>query len=280
MITALERNRSIGVAMENSKIEWTDHTFNPWIGCTKVSPLCEHCYAEALMDTRYKRVIWGPEGTRVRTTEQYWRKPIAWNRDWAESERRRRVFCGSLADVYEDRSDLQSWRHDLFSLIDRAQHLHWLTLTKRPQHIGRCWAEFEDKTIETITPRQHLWLGTSVGTERTAWEQIPHLTQWRHLSPCLFLSVEPLLEPIPQMPLEGIDWVIVGGESGGGARQMEESWVIDIQQQCQAAGVPFFFKQWGGVNKQRTGRELLGRTWDEIPQPRQLVRQSFDQVSA
>jgi protein gp37 len=253
--------------VENSKIEWTDHTFNPWIGCTKVNTLCEHCYAETMMDKRYKRVQWGPTGTRSRTGEANWRNPVAWNRDAQSENVRRRVFCASLADIYEDRMELYPWRKELFELIDQTQQLDWLTLTKRPENIGPMWAEMDDVDISNLNRRDNVWLGTSVGNQDTADKSVPRLTQWRDLAPVLFLSVEPLLGPIEILPLEGIDWVIVGGESGPGARPMEEEWVLQIQHQCREANVDFFFKQWGGINKKRTGRELKGRTWNAIPEP-------------
>jgi protein gp37 len=249
--------------MKNSTIEWTHHTFNPWIGCAKVSPLCTHCYAETMMDTRYGRVEWGPNGTRKRTTAQNWRQPCRWNRDAENDGERRRVFCASLADVFEDRDDLCGWRRDLFRLIDATTQLDWLLLTKRPENIGVMWPD--------AAGRDHVWLGTSVGTQETADRAVSRLQESRHLVPVLFLSVEPLLEPIPDLPLAGIDWVIVGGESGHGARAMDEAWVIDIKRQCDDAGVAFFFKQWGGSNKKRAGRDLLARTWDGLPTPRPIV---------
>ena len=256
--------------VENSKIEWTDHTFNPWIGCTKVNALCEHCYAETMMDKRYGRVKWGPAGTRSRTSTANWRKPISWNREATSANARRRVFCASLADVYEDRAELLPWRRDLFTLIDKTPQLDWLTLTKRPEHIGPMWAEMEEVDISNVRRRDNVWLGTSVGSQDTADALVPRLTQWRHLTPIFFLSVEPLLGPIDKLPLDDIDWVIVGGESGHRARPMQEEWVLQIQDQCRKANVAFFFKQWGGVNKKRTGRELSGRTWNAIPDPRLL----------
>lgn len=252
--------------MQDSKIEWTDHTFNPWIGCSKVNSLCKHCYAETMMDTRYGRVRWGPNGTRIRTTTDYWRKPFGWNRQAAAAGMRNRIFCASLADIYEDRGELVDWRYELFTkVIDRTRQLDWLTLTKRPENIGSMLAEVDACDIHALQRRDNLWLGTSVGDQSTAEAGVAALTRWRDLSPVLFLSVEPLLGPIPRLPLEGIDWVIVGGESGRGARPMEEAWVLDIRDQCRAAGVKFFFKQWGGVQKKHTGRLLEGRTWDEVP---------------
>jgi len=125
--------------MENSKIEWTDHTFNPWIGCTKVSAGCKNCYAEAFMDKRLKRAKWGAQGTRVRTTEQYWKKPLAWNKKAEKAGVRQRVFCASLADVFEDhpaqREEMAQWRTDLFNLISETPWLDWLLLAKRPGNV-------------------------------------------------------------------------------------------------------------------------------------------------
>jgi protein gp37 len=127
---------------ENSKIEWTDHTFNPWIGCTKVSDGCKHCYAEALMDKRYGRVKWGPQGTRQRTSADNWRKPLQWNKQAVKEDKHYRVFCSSLADVFEDNPQLTEWRADLFNLIAETPNLDWLLLTKRPENINRMVAGY------------------------------------------------------------------------------------------------------------------------------------------
>lgn len=122
--------------MENTKIEWADHTFNPWIGCTKVSDGCKHCYAEHLMDTRLGRVKWGPQGIRQRTSAAYWRYPLKWNKRLEGTGRRERVFCASLADVFEDRPELEEWRQDLYHLISETPNLDWLLLTKRPENVN------------------------------------------------------------------------------------------------------------------------------------------------
>ena len=243
---------------ENSKIEWTDHTFNPWLGCTKVSDGCKHCYAETLMDKRYGRVEWGPQGTRQRTSPANWQKPLAWNRQAAAEGRRYKVFCASLADVFENRAELVPWRSDLFQLIEKTPHLDWLLLTKRPE------------SVNDMVPGQwrnvnrwpeNVWIGTSVENQATADERIPHLL--RIPARVRFLSMEPLLDVVnltKYQPfcqtlddyraargiLSGwISWVIVGGESGHGARPMNPNWARSVRDQCVAAGVPFFFKQWG-----------------------------------
>jgi len=262
--------------MENSKIEWTDHTFNPWIGCTKVSTGCKNCYAEALMDKRLSRAKWGPQGTRVRTTEQYWKKPLAWNRQAEKSGVRQRVFCASLADVFEDhpaqREEMDSWRRELFHLIVATPHLDWLLLTKRP--------ELVNSTIERVTGFSEasmwfhtasVWIGTSVENQEQADQRIPKLLKVP--ATVRFLSMEPLLDfvdlthviyenivqidalrglvgfPDPHEKFDDqswpLDWVIVGGESGRHARPMHHEWVRSIRDQCYGAGVPFHFKQWG-----------------------------------
>lgn len=271
----------------NSKIEWCDHTFNPWVGCTKVSPGCKHCYAETMMAKRWGKVEWGPQGQRVRTSEANWRKPLAWDKAAAEAGRRARVFCGSLCDVFEmkddQKADLYHWRMDLLDLVWKTPNLDWLLLTKRPQ-FAPGWAAFE----------RNVWLGTSVENQAAADERVPALLRPRPA--VAFLSVEPLLGPVDLSPwLERIDWVIVGGESGHGARPMHPDWVRALRDQCVAAGVPFFFKQWGAwrevrtvlqdevekygkatqawddgslffrFGKKRAGRVLDGRTWDEFP---------------
>jgi protein gp37 len=274
---------------ENSSIEWTDHTFNPWLGCAKVSAGCLHCYAETLMDTRYGRVEWGVNGTRVRTSEANWRKPSQWNRQAEKEGRRYRVFCSSLADVFEDRPELAPWRRDLLALIASTPHLDWLLLTKRPENVSRMIGEAIgriDHADQTHSARvwlmrhPNVWIGTSVEDQDAADTRIPHLL--RIPAAVRFLSMEPLLGPVDlnrhfwsrydpgtcqddRLPAL-IDWVIVGGESGKGARPMQEEWVRDIKRQCDDAGVPFLFKQWGGVNKKATGRILDGREWSAWPE--------------
>lgn len=243
---------------ENSKIEWTDHTFNPWIGCTKVSDGCKHCYAEALMDKRYGKVEWGPTGQRVRTSANYWKQPRKWNREAAASGKRARVFCASLADVFEihPTQDLDEWRHDLFMLIQQTPHLDWLLLTKRPENV----TPYLMHGWGTDLP-DNVWLGTSVENQEQAEARIPHLLKVP--ATVRFLSMEPLLGPVyldlldgvffdGGMPFSwqflepaGINWVIVGGESGREARPMHPEWARAIRDRCVEAGVPFFFKQWG-----------------------------------
>lgn len=174
---------------ETSAIEWTDATFNPWIGCTKISPACDHCYAEALMDNRHRRVQWG--GERSRTSASNWQQPRRWQKQaavfFAEHGRRRRVFCSSLADVFDNQVPTE-WRADLWALIRETPDLDWLLLTKRPQNIGRMLPDFWDQV------KGHVWLGTTVEDQQRANQNIPHLLE--HDAAARFVSCEPLLEPI------------------------------------------------------------------------------------
>ena len=277
---------------ENSKIEWTHHTFNPWIGCAKVSPGCAHCYAEELMATRYNRVEWGENGTRVKTGPSNWRKPLKWNREAEQAGERRRVFCASLADVFEGRRELIPWRVELFQLIDATPWLDWLLLTKRPENISRMMPPRVATDRQPIFPgcpgplgepvpcvirtskRINVWLGTSVENQDTAEQRIPHLLD----APAAvrFLSCEPLLGPINlDLWRTPIDWVIVGGESGWGARKCYVEWVRDIRDQCKAAGAACFVKQLGrfpdaeddlnAVILADTINDSKGGDWNEWP---------------
>ncbi|MDR5815839.1 phage Gp37/Gp68 family protein [Caballeronia sp. LZ033] len=244
---------------ENSKIEWTDHTFNPWEGCQKVGPGCDHCYAE----TRNARfaggtaVNWGPGAPRRRTSPANWRKPLQWNRDgtfYALHGRRQRVFCASLADVFDNEVDLL-WRRDLFRLIAETPNLDWLLLTKR---IGNVPTMLRHIGVEQLP--DNVWLGATVVNQAEADRDIPKLLAVP--ASVRFLSMEPLLGPVDlrldwrndiarwddrgrDLPLRRIDWVIVGGESGPGARPMHPDWARSLRDQCAAADVPFLFKQWG-----------------------------------
>lgn len=230
---------------ENSKIEWTDHTFNPWTGCTKVSPGCDHCYAESWAK-RSGTVRWGAGEPRRRTTEANWRLPLKWNAQ-AESEGRRfRVFCSSLADVF-DNAVPPEWRRDLFDLISDTPCLDWLLLTKR---IGNAPAMIDAAaSAGALLPTFNVWLGATVVNQEEADRDIPKLLQEQ--ARVRFLSIEPMLGPIDLVPYihcdvgNAIDWIICGGESGPGARPMHPDWARSLRDQCKAAGVPFLFKQWG-----------------------------------
>lgn len=248
---------------ENSKIEWTDHTFNPWTGCTKVSPACDLCYAEAWSKRAGAKVgKWGPGMPRVRTTPANWRQPLKWNAQAQAEGRRFRVFCASLADVFDNEVDPQ-WRADLFDLIAATPHLDWLLLTKRIGNVGNMLPVPFD--FDRHFP--NVWLGATICNQKEADRDIPKLLAVPAAK--RFLSIEPLLGPVslrwlPAFPenapttaqhpsgntnhldgLRRLDWVIVGGESGHGARPMHPDWARSLRDQCAEAGVPFMFKQWG-----------------------------------
>lgn len=277
---------------KDSRIEWTHHTFNPWWGCTKVSAACDHCYAESWAK-RVGSAVWGATSERRFFSDAHWREPLKWNDEAARSGRRR-VFCASMADVFESRDDLREARARLFDLIDATPHLDWLLLTKRV-HL-----------VRKLSPRRsqlpsNVWLGTTVENQEYADKRIPYLLE--HDGPAVrFLSCEPLLGPVDLSRFVGtasgpqLDWVIAGGESGPGARPMHPDWAENLRAQCEESGISFHFKQWGhwapmaalsappsrsvrtitvyrgaqqldmlGVGKSRAGRLLRGRTWDQVP---------------
>ena len=237
-----------------SKIEWTTYTFNPWWGCTKVSDGCKFCYAETLSN-RYGYDFWGPKKPRRLMSDEHWQAPVKWN---AEAERlgtRYRVFCASMADVFEERAP-EGQLDRLWKLIRCTPFLDWQLLTKRPHRI------MESLPSDWDCGYANVWLGTSIEDERVL-DRVKHLASVPAL--VRFLSVEPLIGPIRSLPLVGIDWVIVGGEFGIGARPMKQEWVLDLLQQCQRSHIAFFFKQWGGTNKKKAGRELEGQFYDEMP---------------
>lgn len=230
-----------------SGIEWTQATWNPVTGCTKVSPGCKNCYAER-MSKRLKAMgmVQYRNGFSVTLQESAMDLPLRWKKP-------RLVFVNSMSDLFQERVPLKFVQR-VFAVMQAAPQHQFQVLTKRPELA----LEYSTELIWS----KNIWLGTSVESSfyvdriRTL-QRIPAKVR--------FLSVEPLLGPIPRLPLSKIDWVIVGGESGPGARPMKEQWVVQIRDRCRNSGTPFFFKQWGGVNKKRTGRVLNGRTWDEMP---------------
>jgi protein gp37 len=233
-----------------SKIQWTDHTFNPWRGCAKVSAGCEHCYAERLAK-RMPAIMgeWGINGRRGMAAEAYWRQAIAWNRAAEKAGVRRRVFCGSMMDVFEDRPELHAPRARLFDTISATADLDWLLLTKRPENVLRLIAEMRKHLLwedqeDDLDPLRlpNVSIGTSIENQAAADERVPQLL--RCPAALRFLSCEPLLGPIT-LTLEGIRWVIVGGESGPGARPCDVAWLRSIRDQCKAAGTACFIKQLG-----------------------------------
>lgn len=290
---------------KNTSIEWTDHTFNPWWGCEKVSPGCAHCYADTfarrLGHGGTKPPLWGPGSERRMFGDKHWAEPLAWDRAAAEAGTRARVFCASMADVFEDRPELAAPRARLFGLILATPNLDWLLLTKRPENADRLWRaahrhDYEEWAGDDAgqpgpTWRPNVWLGTTVEDQRRAVERLPHLIAVP--AAVRFLSCEPLLGPVdlfaalfgeqyafrgahPDIPGcntlqfvdglgQGIDWVIAGGESGPNARPMHPAWARSLRDQCAAAGVPFLWKQWGEwAPKRMLGLETNGRTWSSV----------------
>jgi protein gp37 len=234
-----------------SCIEWTDATWNPVTGCTKVSPGCKNCYAERM--ARRLRAMGVPQyrnGFRLTLHENALTIPLRWRKP-------RMVFVNSMSDLFHEDIPFDFIQR-AFGVMQAARQHTFQVLTKRP--------EIALEHADGLPWPENVWLGTSVENAdyvhrvRTL-RQIPARTR--------FLSLEPLLGPIPRLPLQGIDWVIVGGESGPRARPMDRAWVTQLRDLCQRARVPFFFKQWGGVNKKRAGRLLDGRTWDEVPKKRE-----------
>lgn len=271
--------------VKNSRIEWTNHTFNPWWGCVKVSPACKHCYAESWAK-RVGQKVWGIQADRRFFSDKHWSEPLKWNND--PTAERQRVFCASMADVFEDRRELDEERERLWTLIDGTPNLDWLLLTKRPELIksmvpwGNDWPP-------------NVWIGTTTEDQKRADERLPYLAEIP--AAVRFISAEPLLGPLQldSWLANSIDWVIAGGESGPKARPSSPSWFRDLLNQCMAAEVPFHFKQWGDwapghgenlakariraeaaadgtemlrLGKKAAGRELDGHTWDGIPKAR------------
>lgn len=356
--------------MENSKIEWTTHTFNPWEGCAKVSPGCKNCYANSQHQLHHSSLkaqqgtCWGVNAPRLGKSEDNWKKPLRWNRAAEAAGVRARVFCASMADVFEPQSEisaaysgqtaevpcgngktrtvrfvnLQNERLRLLRLIMATPHLDWLLLTKRPETIRPIlqglvmslaivntganqrpiedWPVAERDLVRWLSawlkgnPPANVWLGTSVENQEQADKRIVALAGVP--AAVRFLSCEPLLEAVDLTRWANIfriDWVIVGGESGHGARPMASQWALSLRDQCQAAGVAFFFKQWGEYlehgqacqmykaqnrslpiiarlelpmvelegetlwryGKHAAGRLLDGRTWDELPQGKEVA---------
>lgn len=278
---------------KNSAIEWTHHTFNPWWGCVRVSPGCKNCYAEAWA-RRIGLEVWGAKVPRRFFSDVHWNEPIKWNEEAKRDRVRRRVFCASMADVFERRDELNPWRDQLWALIEETPWLDWLLLTKRPERI-------RDSVPWGDTWPRNVWLGTTAENQRWAEKRVPVLLE--HPAIVRFVSAEPLVGPLNLSSWltydksgKRVDWVIAGGESGARARPMNPDWARFLRDQCRAASVAFHFKQWGhwrpetnnmeirarriilaGISgdpitlvrlgKKAAGRELDGRTWDDFPRP-------------
>lgn len=237
---------------DHSQIEWTDATWNPVLGCTKVSPGCKFCYAETFAE-RFRGVPGHPfeQGFDVRLVPHALDRPRRWRRP-------RRIFVNSMSDLFHD-SVPEAYIRRVFEVMVECERHEFQVLTKRAERLAE------------LAPRlpwpENVWMGVSVESAR--YRERIHLLR-RVPAAVRFLSLEPLLGPLGRLPLAGIDWVIVGGESGRTPRPVEAEWVRSIRDQCERAGVAFFFKQWGGRNKKAAGRLLDGRAWDELPDKRRL----------
>lgn len=223
---------------ENSKISWTDHTFNPWWGCVKVSPACDHCYAESFSN-RTGSKVWGTDAPRRFFSDKHWNEPVKWNRDaLRDFGRQARVFCASMADVFEDRAELESHRERLWWLIDQTSDLRWNLLTKRHTAIAKY------KPNWSRMPNVHC--GVTVENQTYDFRITPDV-EW--------ISAEPLLGPLTLrgLSIDNLRWVIVGGESGAGAREMQREWADALIQECGDMGIAVHFKQTGDKLARRLG---------------------------
>ena len=232
----------------NSPIEWTECTWNPVTGCNEISPGCKNCYAKP-MSNRLQAM--GQEnyrnGFEVTTHQHMLLRPFEWRKP-------KMIFVNSMSDLFHNEVP-DEFIEKAFDVMQHADHHNYQVLTKRSQRLA--------KLAPRMAWTENIWMGVSVETDDYLY-RIDHLRETP--ARIKFISIEPLLRPIADLDLTGIDWVIVGGESGPGARPMKKEWVTDIRDKCLKAGVPFFFKQWGGVNKKKTGRLLDGRTWDQMPE--------------
>lgn len=243
---------------ENSKIEWTDATWNPVRGCTKISPGCKHCYAEAFAE-RFRGVKGHPyeQGFDLRLVPSKLEEPLRWKTP-------KMIFVNSMSDLFHEQVP-DTYIERVVAVMSAANWHTYQVLTKR----SRRMLDLLQSQLKSAAQLGHIWWGVSVEDKQYGVPRIQHL----RASPAAvrFLSIEPLLEDVGVLDLSGIHWVIVGGESGYGARPMRKEWVLSLREQCSAAGVPFFFKQWGGRQKSKTGRLLEGRTYDGMPSENPLV---------
>ncbi len=241
----------------SSSIEWTQSTWNPVTGCTKVSPGCKHCYAERM--ARRLQAMGQPNyvnGFALALHEESLDLPLRWKKP-------RMIFVNSMSDLFHEHVPVE-FIERVFNTMRRTPWHQFQILTKRSARLLEL-----DPALRWAP---NIWMGVSVESSEYTF-RVEHLRLTG--APIKFLSLEPLLGPLAKLNLTAIDWVIVGGESGPGARPMARSWVVDIRDQCQRTGAPFFFKQWGGVNRKKAGRLLDGRTWDDLPSARQSRNASF-----
>lgn len=253
-------------------ISWTNHTFNPWHGCFKISPGCDHCYAERT-DRRFGETHWGREAPRKFMSENYWRQPIVWNNAAAQRQTRARVFCASMADIFEDRDDLIPHRVRLWALTRTTPWLDWLLLTKRPDNMAKFlpWAGNAG-----FAPYPNVWLGVTAEDSEHAAKRIPILRNTR--AAVRFVSCEPILEHItadtwdivlgPDSGLGGfVHWLILGDESGHGARNAQVDWLRTARDAAQRHAVALHVKQWAGPDADGIGHDLGDRNGRKIHLP-------------
>jgi protein gp37 len=242
---------------EHSDIEWTDATWNPIRGCTKITPGCDHCYAETFAE-RFRGVPGHPyeQGFDLRLVPAKLAEPLRWKTP-------KMIFVNSMSDLFH-KDVPNDYVEAVCRVMDRANWHTYQVLTKRSSRLR----EMLETSLQFTTDLPHIWWGVSVEDRAHGFVRIKHLQQ----APAAvrFLSVEPLLEDLGEIDLEGIHWVIVGGESGSGARPIQKEWVLSLRNQCDRAQVPFFFKQWGGVRKSKAGREIDGKTYSGVPHQAQL----------
>lgn len=237
---------------DNSKIEWTDATWNPVRGCTKISPGCAHCYAETFAE-RFRGVTGHPyeQGFDLRLVPDKLTQPLLWRSP-------KMIFVNSMSDLFQEGVP-DDYVESVARVMTTAKWHTFQVLTKRSERMR----DLLNTNIRFAAKQPNIWWGVSVENKKHGLPRIDHLRQSSAVQ--RFLSIEPLLEDLGTINLDSINWVIVGGESGAGARPMEKTWVRSIRRQCRSARVPFFFKQWGGVRKNKAGRLLDGRTYDELP---------------
>ena len=237
---------------DKSKIEWTDATWNPVRGCTKISPGCKHCYAEVFAE-RFRGVPGHPyeQGFDLRLVPEKLEEPLRWKSP-------RCIFVNSMSDLFQPGVP-DDYIVQVAEVMNRANWHTFQVLTKRADRMRGLL----NSKLQFAARSAHIWWGVSVENQKHG---VPRIVDLRAANVAMrFLSIEPLLEDVGTLNLDGIHWVIVGGESGHGARPMEKAWVVSIRRQCRSAAVPFFFKQWGGVQKSKNGRTLDGRTYDQMP---------------
>jgi protein gp37 len=237
---------------EHSDIEWTDATWNPVRGCTKITPGCDHCYAETFAE-RFRGVPGHPyeQGFDLRLMPEKLAEPLRWKTP-------KMIFVNSMSDLFH-KDVLDDYVEAVGRVMERANWHTYQVLTKRSSRLR----DMLQTSLQFAAELPNIWWGVSVEDRAHGLVRIKHLQQ----APAAvrFLSVEPLLEDLGEINLEGIHWVIVGGESGAGARPMQKEWVLSLRDQCEHAQIPFFFKQWGGVRKSKAGREIDGKTYDGLP---------------